>query len=134
MKKAGMMSLLALSLVAATKDRDWQTGKVTDSRTVDTGARARRATPYVGPYGPPPVTVARTTTAAELEISGVEYMYTVRDLGTGGLASHPCRYIVGDEIRYVQEKRVFHLIDADARECRGQVMRQERIPAPKDVK
>jgi hypothetical protein len=120
--------------VGATKDRDWKTGKVRDSRTVDTGARARRATPYVGPYGPPPATVARTTTAAELEISGDEYTYTVRGPGTGGFAPHPCRYIAGDEIRYAQDKRVLYVIDADTRECRAQVMRQERIPAPKEVK
>jgi hypothetical protein len=127
--RATLVVLLAFGPAAA-RDRNWETGKVTAARTVSTGARSAEAWPS-GPYGPPPPIVTRTTTAAELQIFGDVYAYTARDLGTGSLVRHPCRYIVGDPVKYVQEGRVLFLIDADGRECRAAVMVQERIPVEK---
>jgi hypothetical protein len=43
-----------------------------------------------------------------------------------------CRYIVGDEIKYAQEKSILYVIDADGHECKVQIMKQERqkpVPA-----
>jgi hypothetical protein len=120
---------LSLCLSAAKKDRDWQPGKVLDSRTVETGSRAVNAYPEV-PYGPPSPVVARITTTAELKILGAVYSYAVRDLGDMGvLVRHPCRYIVGDPVKYVQAKSLMYLIDADGKECRGQIMAQVRTDA-----
>jgi hypothetical protein len=120
--------LLAAGLLAAKKDRMWLTGKVMASRTVEVGATAGPGS-YVGGFHPPPAVVARTITAAELEIFGGDYAYTIRDLGSGAIVRRPCRYIVGDPIKYAQEKSVLYLLDADGTECRAQVMTQERLPA-----
>jgi hypothetical protein len=40
---------------------------------------------------------------------------------------HGCRYIVGDDIRFYQDKAILHVIDVDGKECKAEVMRQERI-------
>ena len=81
------VELLPFALTAGKKDRDWKTGKVTDSRIVNTGAVARQMPNYGGPYAPPPPAVMRNPTAAEVEISGDDYSYTVRDLGSSGLCA-----------------------------------------------
>jgi len=122
--------LMALGLMAAKKDRDWKTGKLTDSRTVDTGVAARRSGLLVGPAAPAaPTTAVVTLTTAELTIAGAEYIYVVRDTGTGVLLTRRlCRYVVGDDVKYVQDGTLMHLIDADKNECKGQIMRQERVP------
>lgn len=119
------LGLLALGFVAAKKDRAWQIGTVTDSRTVDIGAKPRQPRFYVGGSPPPRSSATTTLTTAELLITGVDYIYTVRDDGR-----KPCRYIVGDHIKYVQDKLVMYLIDADGAECRAQVMKQEHVPPP----
>ena len=125
--RLAMLSLLALTLATAgKKDRDWQTGKLMAARTVNTGARARSANGIAGAPGQLGV-VAKTITALELEIFGDVYAYTVRDLGNGVL-KHPCRYIVGDAVKHVQERSVLYLIDADGKDCRTELMTQERIP------
>ena len=136
MKTLILVLMLACLLTAATK-RDWKTGKITDSKTVETGIAAVGRTQVMpnfgGPAPPPPSTStarAVTMTTQELVIVGGEYQYTVRDLGGGGLFRKPCRYIVGDDLKYVQEKSDFYLIDADGKECRAQIMKQERIPPP----
>jgi hypothetical protein len=131
-KTALTLIVLAMTLTAAKKDRDWKTGKIMGARTVNTGAVAGQGYPSVsGGHVAPPV-LARTLTTAELEIFGADYAYTVRDLGNGGLFRHPCRYIVGDTVKYSQEKGILVLLDADGTECKAQVMVQERLPA--DVK
>jgi hypothetical protein len=40
---------------------------------------------------------------------------------------HGCHYIVGDDIRFYQDKAILHVIDVDGKECKAEVMRQERI-------
>src|ERR1700722_846628 len=117
--------LLTSCLEAAKKDRDWKTGKLTDSQTVNTGTVVHDPGVFAGP-APPLPTRAVTVTTAELQITGVDYSYVVRSAGSNGLLiRRPCRYIVGDDIKYVQEKLVMFLIDADGTECRAQVMQQE---------
>lgn len=129
-----MAILLPCWLLAAKADRDWKTGKIMAARTVNTGAVAGQAYPSsIGGYGPhmsPPV-IARTLTAEEFEMFSGDYAYTVRDLGSG-LRKRSCRYIVGDPVKYSQDKSILLLIDADGRECRGEVMIQERLPT--DIK
>jgi hypothetical protein len=38
-----------------------------------------------------------------------------------------CRFIIPDEVKYKQNKSQIHLIDADGKECIGDLVRQERI-------
>ncbi len=40
---------------------------------------------------------------------------------------HGCRFIVGDEVKFWQEKAVLHVVDADGKECKLDILRQERL-------
>jgi len=63
-------------------------------------------------------------------IFGGDYSCTVRDLGCVGLLiRRPCRYIVGDPVKYSQEKGILVLLDADGTDRRAEVMTQEHLPA-----
>ena len=77
-----------------------------------------------------------------LIILGDDYAYTIEDttqrtdslragslLGTA-LANrrHGCRFIVGEEVRYSQEKDHLYVLDADGKECRLDILKQERRP------
>jgi hypothetical protein len=117
--------LLAAGLVAAKKDRAWKDGKIMAARTVDTGVTPTQRSIADALRFPG---AAKTITAAELEIFADDYAYTVRDLGSG-LLKRPCRYIVGDGVKYFQEKSILFLVDTDGAECRAQIMTQERLPA-----
>ncbi len=143
--------VISVLLFAAQKERDWKTGKVADSaassREYTTGASTTATTTgTVSPDYGSGSTVNATTTATtrvrhvevdtnSLLIVGADYIYTVQDstrhgggLLTAALANrkHGCRFIVGDEIKYSQEKSRLYVLDADGKECKLEIARQER--------
>ena len=73
-----------------------------------------------------------------LIVVGTDYIYTVQDSTRhgGGLLTtvlaalanrkRGCRFIVGDEIKYAQDKRSLYVLDADGKECKLDIVRQER--------
>jgi hypothetical protein len=76
----------------------------------------------------------------ELVILSSEFGYVVEDTRiTGGSSTaeavghaianrrHGCHFIVGDDIRFWQEKAVLHVFDADRKECKVDILRQERL-------
>jgi hypothetical protein len=77
----------------------------------------------------------------ELAIVSDEFAYVVLDStprpGTGGvvgavagLASarrHGCRFIVNDDGQFYQDKGTLHVLDADNKECKTEILRQERL-------
>jgi hypothetical protein len=113
--------LISTPLVQAKKERDWKIGKVADSKIVEIGSQTTQPRQVYGPFNIPHPEVTTTLTTTELYIVGPEYAYTVQDMKT-----RRCRYIVGDEIKYAQDKSILYLIDADGHECKAQVMKQER--------
>ncbi len=76
----------------------------------------------------------------ELMIAGKDYAYVIHDpvakpvgLPTRGIVTraienrgHGCRFVVGDEVKYYQEKAKLHVLDADGKECKLDILRQER--------
>jgi hypothetical protein len=146
--------LLMLSLLTfAAKERDWKTGKVADSGmskseyTTGTTSRATTTGTVSPDYGAGSTvngTTTATTTVRRVEVDtnslivvGSDYIYTVQDstrrgggLLTTALANrkHGCRFIVGDEIKYAQDKRRIYVLDADGKECTLDIVRQERHP------
>src|SRR5215471_13563550 len=40
---------------------------------------------------------------------------------------HGCRFIVGDDVKFYQVKDALHVIDADGKECKTEVFKQERL-------
>jgi hypothetical protein len=99
------------------------------------------------------VTTATSSGAAEMQIHnmaiqstqllivGDEYAYVVEDnlekaVGpalrgslTRAIANrkHGCRYIVGDAIEYAQDKGNLYVRDTDGKECKLDIIRQERL-------
>jgi hypothetical protein len=68
-------------------------------------------------------------------VVGDDYVYTVQDsiqkgggLLTRALANRKrgCRFIVGEEIQYAQDKGNLSVLDADGKECKLQIIRQEK--------
>ncbi len=77
----------------------------------------------------------------QLLIVNEEFAYVVSDTRTqtgGPIARaaivnavsnrhHGCRFIVGDNVKFYQDKAILHVIDADGKECKVEVLRQERL-------
>jgi TonB family protein len=77
-----------------------------------------------------------------LAIVGEDYAYVIVDTTREGgdtltaigniIASrhHGCRFVVGEDVQYSQEKGTLFVIDADGKECKATILRQERRPPP----
>ncbi len=71
----------------------------------------------------------------ELYIVTHKYLYVIEDTrryGTGGLLvnalanrKHGCRFVVGEDIKYVQEKGYLWVLDPDGKECKISIVRQQ---------
>jgi hypothetical protein len=74
-------------------------------------------------------------------IKGQQYTYSVDEISASpthsGLltraldAPHHCRLIVGDPVKYAQKKSTVYVVDADAKECKLELIRQERTSGPR---
>jgi hypothetical protein len=125
-KKLVLAGLLAGVLCAATKKHDWKDGKVMD---------ASASTTYRDSV---------TVKESRLLIVGEEFSYLVTDtdkhvagaplgvmlIDRAVSRKHVCRLIVNDAVKYAQEKNSLWLLGADGKECKMEIMRQERLPAP----
>jgi len=123
-------ALLGMASFAASHGRQWQIGKILDAQ----GSHSPRT-------GPPLNSV--TIKSTQLRIVGEDYEYLVDDttsaqsgLLTRSIANRKrgCRFVVGDEVKYAQEKDKMYVLDADGKECKLDILRQERVPdsRPKD--
>jgi hypothetical protein len=70
-----------------------------------------------------------------------EFAYIINDTRTqGGFSSvsgaighaisgrhYGCRFIVDDSVKFYQDKAILHVIDTDGKECKAEVLRQERL-------
>jgi hypothetical protein len=79
-----------------------------------------------------------TIQANELVLVGDDYLYVVRDERRKGgpvLATaihnrhHGCRFIVGEDVKYSQEKGELWILDADGKECKVPILRQQKKEA-----
>ncbi len=108
-------------------DHDWKTGKVLDSAAAKT---------YVD------VDAKMAMRDTDLMIRGDEYSYVVEDtvMKNGSInpahkiitrsltnRKHGCRFVISDDVKYYQDKTTLHVIDADGKECKLDVLRQERL-------
>lgn len=115
-----LAALLSAVGLGAQKDRNWQTGRVLSSDTkteyIEHGEGDGHIVTALILRGETSRTETRTL------ISGPEYTYLIIDH-----SKHPCRFIVGDDVRYVQEKGKLDVLDADAKGCKLDIFRQERV-------
>jgi len=123
------MKPIALALVVlsaaglgASKGRNWQTGKIADLQA-DQQPKTGKLLNSV------------TVKESVVRIIGTDYEYLAYDgtsaqtgLLTRSLANrkHGCRFIVNDEVKYAQEKSKMYVRDADGKECKLDILRQER--------
>ena len=142
--------LLAIlpALLSAGKEPDWKTGKVLNSATAKTYVPAGATTnTTVTATGNTADATSRTTIQTmairdtQLVIVSDEFAYVIEDTRTqGGFTNvhsavinavsgrhHGCRFIVGDDVKFYQDKAILHVIDADGKECKTEVLRQERL-------
>ena len=104
------MCFLAYSLCmfAAKKERDWQTGKVTDSITSEPGRGA----------------AAKVDTHV-VTIQGSDSVYAAQEKP----AWHGwCLLVIGDQIKYAQDQRRLDVLDSKGRECKLDIVRQDKRP------
>ena len=130
-------------LDSSTTERTYATGAVTNSTGT---ATATGSATTVGPTttGSATATGSSTSTTTiqhvtvqsnELLILGIDYLYVIRDERRKGgpiLATalhnrhHGCRFIVGEDVKYAQEKGDLYVIDADGKECKTPILRQQK--------
>src|SRR5258708_18522436 len=108
-------------------DREWKIGKVLDSTSAKTYARD-----------------SMFVKDTQLLIAGDEFSYLIDDpvsktsklpthhIVTRSIANrgHGCRFIVGDNVKYAQDKSNLHILDADGKECKLEILRQNRLQIP----
>jgi hypothetical protein len=107
----------------------WLVGKVMDSQAAKTRAGIAATTEAIP-----------TINDTQLMILGDEFAYVIEDTRVSGSTSllglagravsnrhHGCRFIVGDDIKYWQERAILHVLDTDGKECKAEVLRQERL-------
>jgi hypothetical protein len=147
---------VSLPLLAAKKpEPQWKTGKVLDSHLAKSSVPVGSTTSTSGiatvTGSENSATVSGQSTGStrvdfasirddQLLVLSDEFAYVVEDTrvsGGHGLVAitshaianrkHGCRFIVGDDVKFWQEKAVLHLVDADGKECKVDVLRQERL-------
>jgi hypothetical protein len=127
---------------------DWQTGRVLDAATIKSSIETGSVTTSNSTTrGNSTDTYSQTVIQSmairdtQLMILSDEYAYVVNDTraqgGSGGIPGaivqavanrhHGCRFIVGDDVSFYQQKATLHVVDVDSKECKAEVLRQERI-------
>jgi hypothetical protein len=153
---ARWMALVVVSFTLLGETHVWKTGKVLDSqstrRLMETGMSSTATTNGAVTGTNTDNTVNATTTTnshvhymaiqdTQLLIAGDGYSYVVDDsvaksvgLPTHAIVTrsimnrkHGCRFIIGDDVRYAQEKSKLFVLDADGKECKLDIVRQERV-------
>jgi hypothetical protein len=149
-----LATVLLLPMFAGRKDKVWKTGLVVDANTVKriypmgstTDSRASGTATTLGNT----TTATATGTAntrilyggvrnSELLVAGEDYIYTVQDspalssrtILLGVPSRSRCRFVVGDNIGYAQDRGTLHVLDADGKECKMEILRQEKLPTPR---
>jgi hypothetical protein len=112
-KFAAFAALTLAALAIAADKKDWKTGHINDAQIVQ------------GDYKIGGLVIRNQSVL----VSG-EFVYTVDRVHKGSLEASLCRFIVGDDVKYRQDKSRLHLIDADGKECTGEIVRQERFSSP----
>ena len=129
-----LFALIVPAYAKKDKEKDWKTGKVLDAQAVKTRAGIAEIAEAIP-----------TIRDTDLMILGKDFAYVIEDTRVTGKTSlvglteraisnrhHGCRFIVGDDVKYYQEKAVLHVLDADNKECKVEVLRQERLRSTSD--
>ncbi|MBS1873868.1 MAG: hypothetical protein JSU00_11680 [Acidobacteria bacterium] len=141
--KSSWLLFLCIAVAIPGKDREWKSGKVVDA-SQRSSSQAEAVTGSAQQVGPTTqIDTARVhyshAKANDIIIVGDGYVFNVEDATTtGGVPAvaigraiankhHGCRFIVGDEIKYAQEKGTMYVIDVDGKQCRTAILRQERL-------
>jgi hypothetical protein len=151
-----LLLAFSVPLLAGKKpEPEWKTGKVLDSHLAKSSVAVGSTTNTTGTAtatGSEGVVTAtgQSTSSTRVDFANIrddqlvilsdEFGYVVEDTrvsGGHGLVAitshaianrkHGCRFIVGDDVKFWQEKAVLHAVDADGKECKVDILRQERL-------
>jgi len=134
MLRSTVLLIIASLTLAAADHHVWHTGRVVDTQASKSSAYSGASTDSWIP-GSTTTTIQRTTIRdTDVTIVGTEYMYVAEDSdattpGTIKVLNrkHGCQYIIGEDIRYVQEKSKLLVLDANGKQCKLDIVRQERV-------
>lgn len=137
--------LILVGVAPAAKEHAWLPAFTVDAKTareyVPVGVTAQAGTAGTSTWAAAQLH-SMTIQETQLVIVSPEFLFLVNDTtekshslyGIAGraIANHKrgCRIIVNDPIMYYVEKSTVYVIDADGRECKLDLIRQERITAP----
>lgn len=129
MKPLLLSVLLTMPLIARHAEPDWKTAKVLDANM----AKSLPGDPATGLH---PFTLESN----QLLLQSPDFSYIIRDDRFRGGANpaevftlsiagrhHGCHFIVGDSIKFYQDRLELVVLDADGKRCKVNVLRQERI-------
>ncbi len=151
-----LVLVLSFPVLANKKPQpQWQTGKVLDAHlaksSVPVGSTTSTSgTATVNGSENSAVVSGQSTNSTHVDFANIrddqlvvlssEFAYVVEDTrvsGGHGLVAitshaianrkHGCRFIVGDDVRFWQDKALLHVVDADGKECKVDILRQERL-------
>lgn len=155
-----LLLLFFIAVLASAKDkaRDWKLGRVLDSTSSKTMLATGASTSTTGSAHATGTSYGTTATATgqsqqtsttvihhmtvrdtELLIVGADYAYVIEDpYATSGPLlrraitnrKHGCRFIIGEDIKYVQDKGKLIVLDPDGKECKLDIVKQERVQRP----
>jgi hypothetical protein len=114
-----IVALLALAALGFAADKkDWKPGHIIDAQIQETGG-------YVA------IGAAAVPLRNQVVTLAGDFLYTVDRIHAGSSATiiSRCRFIAGSDVRYRQEKQKLWIIDADGKECQGEITRQEQQSA-----
>jgi hypothetical protein len=127
------------------KKRDWQPGKVLDADVYEyqtqSGSHTGGRVDGKGNVGLDTTNSTETVKQTRYVIIGGSYRYVVEETNASSdwgpdhalitrRLRRRCHLIVGDSIQFAEDRTTLRLIDADGRECKLEVLRQERISSP----
>jgi hypothetical protein len=125
--------VLCLSAFAKKKkpERNWLVATVRDSQSAKT---------ILADKIPDMIPTIRDT---DLLLISDEFAFIIEDTRASGRSSlaglteravlnrhHGCHFIVNDPVKYWQDRTTLHVIDVDGKDCKVEVVRQERIQKP----
>jgi len=138
MKPFLLVAIAAIPLLAA-KEREWKTAHVLDSRSRISSYVTGSTTNTSGAPDMSRTDLERVTVkASELLLAGEGYFYVIEDQRmqagsplTKALANrkHGCRFVVGEDVKYAQEKGDLWVLDEDGKECKVTILKQQKRDA-----
>ena len=121
LKRMIILAVMATAILTAKSKHDWQTAKLVDSHTFQTDdvTGVARQQPLI--LGGGLTARVQHITLTQMRLVNEEFSYTVQCVG------YPGHFILGDQVKFYVTKSIMHITNADGKEGRFLIIRQERV-------